>query len=181
MEYPLAAISNISYAYTGAILLLEIANIQVSSLQDKVVEFAQKQVQKYEGIKNVVDRVLVEISTLFDLGILENGNHFKIATEKIGSREEKRIRFKKNVIITAINKYYNNDKKKRIDENAFWSYCQNHKRFRGTHSTRLGEENKSSYAMDFDITGMEEFAEFGTVIKPMSYDDLVDGIERNMA
>ena len=174
-------IRNISYAYTGAILLLEIANIQVSSLQDKVVEFAQKQVQKYEEIKNVVDRVLVEISTLFDLGILENGNHFKIATEKIGSREEKRIRFKKNVIITAINKYYNNDKKKRIDENAFWSYCQNHKRFRGTHSTRLGEENKSSYAMDFDITGMEEFAEFGTVIKPMSYDDLVDGIERNMA
>ena len=174
-------ISNISYAYTGAILLLEIANIQASSLQDKVVEFAQKQVQKYEGIKNVVDRVLVEISTLFDLGILENGNHFKIATEKIGSREEKRIRFKKNVIITAINKYYNNDKKKRIDENAFWSYCQNHKRFRGTHSTRLGEENKSSYAMDFDITGMEEFAEFGTVIKPMSYDDLVAGIERNIS
>jgi len=34
--------------------------------------------------------------------------------------------------------------------------------------------------MDFDITGMEEFAEFGTVIQPMSYDDLVEGMKRNM-
>lgn len=135
-------ISNLAYAYTGAILLLQVAGIDNEILKDKVVEFAQKQVTKYEEIKNVVDRVLVEIMTLFEIGILEKDRHFKISTEKIGNREELRIRFKKNVIIATINKFYSNDKRKHIDENAFWNFAKNHNRYRGKHSTRLGDDKK---------------------------------------
>lgn len=172
-------ISNLAYAYTGAILLLQVAGIDNEILKDKVVEFAQKQVTKYEEIKNVVDRVLVEIMTLFEIGILEKDRHFKISTEKIGNREELRIRFKKNVIIATINKFYGNDKRKHIDENAFWNFAKNHNRYRGKHSTRLGDDKKSTGAMDFNVTGIEEYSEFGSMIEPMSYDDLVECVNRN--
>ena len=86
---------------------------------------------------------------------------------------------KSDVIISVINKFYGNDKTKRIDDKAFLSYAKNHTRFRGCHSTRLGDKCKSTNAMWFDVTGMEEYADFGSMIEPMSYNDLKNGQEGN--
>lgn len=170
-------ISNIAYAYTGALMLLAIGGVEVENLQEQLIEFAKKQVEKYENIKNVVDKVLSEIMTLFELGYLEKDRHFKIAKVTINSREELQIRFKKDVIISAINKYYCGDKQKRIDVQSFLSYAKNHKRYRGNITTRL--DGKADNAMSFDVTNMEEYSDFGAMIEPMSYEDLKKGLEGN--
>ncbi len=170
-------ISNIAYAYTGAIMLLAISDIELENLQEQLIEFAQKQVEKYENIKTVVEKVLSEIVTLFELRYLEKDTHFKMAKVTIGSREELQIRFKKDVIISAINKYYGSDKRKCIDEHSFLSYAKNHKRYRGNITSRLG--GKPGNTMCFDVTNLEEYSDFGSMIEPMSYEDLKKGIEGN--
>ena len=172
-------VSNIAYAYTGALMLLNIAGIEVDNLQEKVIEYAKRQIQKYENIKTVVDKLLVEIVTLYELGQLEKETHFKIAKVTIQGVETLQVRFKKDVIISAINRYYSNDKKKRIDEQSFLSYAKNHRRFRGCHSTRLGDESKSTNAMWFDVTGMEEYADFGSMIEAMTAQELRNNLEGN--
>ena len=115
--------------------------------------------------------------TLFELGYLEKDRHFKIAKVTINSREELQIRFKKDVIISAINKYYCGDKQKRIDVQSFLSYAKNHKRYRGNITARL--DGKADNAMSFDVTNMEEYSDFGAMIEPMSYEDLKKGLEGN--
>lgn len=172
-------ISNIAYAYTGAIMLLAIADIEVEDLQGLVISYAQKQVESYECIKNVVDKVLVEIITLCELNQLDNGTHFKLAKIPTEHGEMLHIRFKKDVIISAINKFYGNDRTKRIDEKDFMSYAKNHRRYKGNHTVRLRNIDKPSNAMCFDVTGMPEYAEFGSMIEPMSYDDLRKSLEGN--
>lgn len=172
-------ISNIAYAYAGALMLLNIAGVKVDNLQEMVIEYAKKQIQKYESIKTVVDKVLSEIVTLYELGHLEKDKHFKLTKLTVEGNEILYVKFKKDVIISAINRYYCNDKKKLIDEQSFLSYAKNHKRFRGCHSTRLGDKCKSTNAMWFDVTGMEEYADFGSMIEPMSYSDLKNGQEGN--
>lgn len=172
-------ISNIAYAYTGALMLLNIAGIEVDNLQEMVIEYAKTQIQKYESIKNVVDKVLAEIVTLYELKQLEKDTHFRIVKIFVDGKECLQVRFKKDVIIHAINKYYSNDRKKHIDENSFMSYAKNHKRFRGCHSTRLGDDNKSTNAMWFDVTGLEEYSDFGSIIEPMAAQKLRDNLKDN--
>lgn len=158
-------------------MLLAISDIEVENLQEQLIEFAQKQVEKYENIKTVVDKVLSEIVTLFELRYLEKDTHFKMSKVAVGSKEELQIRFKKDVIISAINKYYGSDKRKRIDEHSFLSYAKNHKRYRGNITSRLG--GRPGNTMCFDVTNMEEYSDFGSMIEPMSYEDLKKGIEGN--
>ncbi|MFQ8626046.1 MAG: hypothetical protein ACLSA2_06060 [Candidatus Gastranaerophilaceae bacterium] len=172
-------ISNIAYAYTGAIMLLAIADIEVEDLQQMIIAYAQKQIQKYEDIKTVVDKVLAQIVTLYELGHLEKDRHFKVAKVQTEFGEELHVRFKKDVIISVINKFYSNDKTKRIDDKAFLSYAKNHKRYRGNHTIRLNEIEKPTNAMSFNVTGMEEYAEFGSIIEPMSYEDLQNSLKGN--
>ena len=172
-------ISNIAYAYTGAIMLLAIADIEVEDLQQMIIAYAQKQIQKYEDIKTVVDKVLAQIVTLYELGHLEKDKHFKVAKVQTEFGEELHVRFKKDVIISVINKFYGNDKTKRIDDKAFLSYAKNHKRYRGNHTIRLNEVEKPTNAMSFNVTGMEEYAEFGSIIEPMSYEDLQNSLKGN--
>lgn len=172
-------ISNIAYAYTGALMLLNIAGIEVGNLHEMVIKFATTQIKKYESIKNVVDKVLAEIVTLYELEQLEKDKHFRIAKISVENKEYLQVRFKKDVIIHAINKYYGNDRKKHIDENAFMSYAKNHKRFRGSHSTRLGDKKESTNAMWFDVTGLEEYSDFGSIIEPMSAQEFSDNLKYN--
>lgn len=172
-------ISNIAYAYTGAIMLLAIADIEVEDLQQMIIAYAQKQIQKYEDIKTVVDKVLAQIVTLYELGHLEKDKHFKVAKVQTEFGEELHVRFKKDVIISVINKFYGNEKTKRIDDKAFLSYAKNHKRYRGNHTIRLNEIEKPTNAMSFNVTGMEEYAEFGSIIEPMSYEDLQNSLKGN--
>lgn len=163
-------INNIAYAYTGALMLLKIANITLEDLQDKVILYAQKQVEKYENIKNVVDKVLAEIPTLHELGVITKDTHFRISDENINGNEILMVKFKKDVIIGAINKYYSGNRKKQIDESSFWSYAQTHIRYKGNKTTRF--DGKSTNAMCFDVTGMEEYIDFGSMPEPISADEL---------
>lgn len=172
-------VSNIAYAYTGALMLLNIAGIECENLQEKVIEFAKKQVDKYEKIKTPVDKVLSAIVTLYELNYLEKGTHFKVVKDTVEGNEILLLKFKKDVVLSVINHYYGNDKKNRIDEQTFSDYAKNHKRFKGYHSTRLGEDNKSSNAIWFDVTNMEEYADFGSMIEPMSKYDLQDNLDGN--
>lgn len=151
----------------------------MDNLQETVIEYAKKQIQKYESIKTVVDKVLAEIVTLYELKQLEKDTHFRIAKISVEGKECLQVRFKKDVIIHAINKFYGNDRKKHIDENAFMSHAKTHNRFKGNQTVRLGENEKPTNAVCFDVTGMEEYADFGSMIEPMSYNDLKNGQEGN--
>lgn len=168
-------IHNIAYAYTGAILLLSISDISIDNLQEQVIAYANAQVEKYENIKTVVDKVLAEIPTLHLLNILEKDKHFRIDKDKINGLDTLQVKFKKDVVISAINKYYSTNKKKQIDESSFLSYAKNHKRYRGNRAIRF--DGKVTNAMCFDVTGMEEYIDFGSMIEPMSYQDLQDSID----
>lgn len=170
-------ISNIAYAYTGALMLLAIADIALEDLQNKVIQYAQKQIEKYENIKTVVDKVLVEIPTLHLLNVIEKDKHFRISKEKDDGNEILLVKFKKDVIIGAINKYYCGNKKKQIDESSFWSYAQNHRRYKGNKTTRF--DGKVTNAMCFDITDMEEYIDFGSMPSAISAEELRSNFNSN--
>lgn len=170
-------INNIAYAYTGALMLLAIADIALEDLQDKVIEYAQKQVEKYENLKNVVDKVLAEIPTLQLLNVLEKDKHFRIGKETFNGKEILQVKFKKDVVIGAINKYYCGNKKKHIDESSFLSYAQNHRRYMGNRTTRF--DGKPTNALCFDVTGMEEYIDFGSMVEPISVEELRSNLNGN--
>ena len=153
-------INNIAYAYTGTLLLLKIAGISIDGLQDKVIEYTQQQIAKYESIKTPVEKVLDSIITLTKLGIIQAGTHFKITDEEFGDTTETHIKFHKDLILSAINKYYSYDKSKQIDEKKFLAYAKNHKRFRGNnHSVRYdSDRSKVVSSICFNISGLEDFA-----------------------
>lgn len=173
-------INNIAYAYTGTLLLLEIAGISIDGLQDKVIEYAQQQIAKYESIKTPVEKVLDSIITLTKLGIIQAGTHFKITDEEFGDTTETHIKFHKDLILSAINKYYSYDKSKQIDEKKFLAYAKNHKRFRGNnHSVRYdSDRSKVVSSICFNISGLDDFAG----ISPcgvMTYQDLDNATKGN--
>ena len=171
-------INNIAYAYTGALLLLDISGVQIDNLDDKFIEYAKNQVTKYENLKNVVDRVLAEIPVLCQLGVLEKDTHFRLMEEKIDNNlEELQIRFNKGVILSAINKYYSHDKSKHIDESLFTSYVKNHPRFRGNKSVRFNDKNIPAHSLCFSVVGLEDYADFGSMISPISYQEFAADLE----
>ena len=173
-------INNIAYAYTGTLLLLKIAGISIDGLQDKVIEYTQQQIAKYESIKTPVEKVLDSIITLTKLGIIQAGTHFKITDEEFGDTTETHIKFHKDLILSAINKYYSYDKSKQIDEKKFLAYAKNHKRFRGNnHSVRYdSDRSKVVSSICFNISGLDDFAG----ISPcgvMTYQDLDNATKGN--
>ena len=173
-------INNIAYAYTGTLLLLKIAGISIDGLQDKVIEYTQQQIAKYESIKTPVEKVLDSIIILTKLGIIQAGTHFKITDEEFGDTTETHIKFHKDLILSAINKYYSYDKSKQIDEKKFLAYAKNHKRFRGNnHSVRYdSDRSKVVSSICFNISGLDDFAG----ISPcgvMTYQDLDNATKGN--
>lgn len=169
-------INNLAYAYTGIMLLLDISEVQINDLDEKVINFAKNQVLKYESIKTPVEKVLSDIIVLTQFGYLQLGTHFRIVDVEFEGEMETHIRFNKDVILSAINKFYAYDKSKRVDEKSFLSYAKNHQRFRGNgHCVRYADDkNKVVNSICFNISGMTEFVEISSqgVIMPTSADDL---------
>ncbi len=174
-------ISNIAYAYTGALMLLSISGVTVDDIQEKIIEYAKKQIDKYEKIKTVVDRVLSEIATLHKLEIIKNGTHFRIAKVSNEGKEELHIRFQKDVILSIINKYYAHDKQKRVNDSTFLSYAQNHHRYiTNNHGVRYNDnKDKVIGSICFNITGLEEFNEFGSMIEAVSASEFQSNVIKN--
>ena len=173
-------INNIAYAYTGTLLLLKIAGISIDSLQDNIIEYAKQQIAKYESIKTPVEKVFDGIITLTKMGILQVGTHFKIVDDEVAGIPETHLQFHKDLILSAINKYYNYDKSKQIDEKKFLAYAKNHKRFRGNnHSVRYdNDRNKVVGSMCFNISGLDDFvgiSKHGI----MTYQDLASSTKGN--
>lgn len=173
-------ISNIAYAYTGALMLLNIGGVTVDNLEEKLIEYAKKQITRYENIKTPVEKLLSEIVILHKLEILENGKHFKTVNVRNEDKEELHIRFHKGAILSLINKYYAHDKLKRINEDSFTSYAKNHKRYRGTISVRYDGKKNPDSSMCLDITGLDEFSEFGSIIEPMPADELRNNVTESI-
>ena len=168
-------INNIAYAYTGTLLLLKIAGISIDGLQDKVIEYTQQQIAKYESIKTPVEKVLDSIIILTKLGIIQAGTHFKITDEEFGDTTETHIKFHKDLILSAINKYYSYDKSKQIDEKKFLAYAKNHKRFSVRYDS---DRSKVVSSICFNISGLDDFAG----ISPcgvMTYQDLDNATKGN--
>lgn len=173
-------INNIAYAYTGTLLLLKIAGISIDSLQDNIIEYAKQQIAKYESIKTPVEKVFDGIITLTKMGILQVGTHFKIVDDEVAGIPETHLQFHKDLILSAINKYYSYDKSKQIDEKKFLAYAKNHKRFRGNnHSVRYdNDRNKVVGSMCFNISGLDDFvgiSKHGI----MTYQDLANSTKGN--
>ena len=173
-------INNIAYAYTGALLLLKIAGISIDGLQDKIIEYAQQQIAKYESIQTPVEKVFDGIITLTKMGILQLGTHFKIVDDEVAGIPETHIKFHKDLILSAINKYYSYDKSKQIDEKKFLAYAKSHKRFRGNnHSVRYdGDKSKVVGSICFNITGIEDFVSISNH-GIMTYQDLDNSTKGN--
>lgn len=175
-------ISNIAYAYTGALLLLALSNLEIQFLNDKVIDFAKIQIEKYENIKTPVDRVLESIIILSKLNYIEAGTHFKIEDVEVEKEQETHIYFHKEVILSAINKFYAHDKSKRINESSFLNYARNHERFVRENKSVRYDNNKDLVvrSMEFDITNLREFADIsrnGVVIKATPYNEFKQSIE----
>ena len=150
-------INNLAYAYTGTLLLKLISGVEIENLQEKVVEFAKKQVERYENIQTPVDKVLNEILILNKLGIIQYDAHFRVMKADYNGTKEHHLRFNQGVILSLINKYYAGDKNKIINEQSFLSYARNHKRFRDDNRTvRYGKTNLLS-SICFNVSDIEEF------------------------
>ena len=181
-------INNIAYAYTGAMILSFISGVEFENLQEQVIAFAKNQIEKYENIKTPVEKVLAGIITLTELGQLEIDMQFKIVDANVEGKKEKHIRFSKEVILSAINKFYAYDKTMKIDEKSFLSFAKNHKRFRGNgHGVRYADnKNRVVSSICFDISDMDEFADITgcngsdstSEINCMSYEDLTQSVEK---
>ncbi len=153
-------INNIAYAYTGTLVLLKIAGISIDSLQDNIIEYAKQQIAKYESIKTPVEKVFEGIITLTKMGILQVGTHFKIVDDEVAGILETHLQFHKDLILSAINKYYSYDKSKQIDERKFLAYAKNHKRFRSNNLSVRYDNDKSKVvgSICFNISGLDDFA-----------------------
>lgn len=150
-------INNIAYAYTGALLLKHISEIEIENLDEKVIEFAKKQVKRYENIQTPVDKVLSEILILNQLGIIHYDTHFRVMNAEYKGVKEKHLRFNQGVILSLINKYYAGDRNKMINEQSFLSYARNHTRFRDdNHAVRYAKNNLMS-SICFNVSDIEEF------------------------
>lgn len=173
-------ISNLAYAYTGILLLFDISGVNIDKFDELFINYAREQVKKYEEIKNIVDKVLTEISVLHEIGAIENTSHFRVSNELVNGQNELHIHFNKDVMLSIINKYYAHDKSKQINDDLFKSYAKNHPRFRGTRTVRFKEEQGSRPAnsMSFNITGLPEFSGFGSM-SIMSAAELKNSVEGN--
>lgn len=175
-------INNLAYAYTGILLLLDISGVQIDELDEKIIDYARKQIKKYEEIKNVVDKVLAEIPVLLELGVLINSTHFRVSTETLeNGNSELQIHFNKDIILSIINKYYAHDKSKHINDELFKSYAKNHPRYRGNKTVRYKEERgtRPTNSMTFCISGLEEYEAFGSMPVAISAQELADNLKGN--
>lgn len=175
-------VSNIAYAYTGVLLLLDIANVNIDDLDSKIIEYAKGQIARYESIETPVDRVLSEIVTLTNIGIFTEGTHFKITDVEYGDTIETHIRFRRDVVLSIINKYYAHDKSKQVKESSFLSYAKNHPRFRGNNQSVRYDDNKNKViaSMCFNISGLVDFTSIHPAgVSAMSAQNLRNNLESN--
>lgn len=175
-------INNIAYAYTGAQMLLSISSIEFEDLEAKVIEFAQQQVERYENIKTVVDRVFSEIILLNKLGYILEDNHFRVVRVDTENGREVHLRFHKDTVLAIINRYYIGDKKKQIDESTFLSYAKNHPRYRGNNHTVRYNDSKSKGlgSLCFDVTALPEFEDYQYLLTFMNADEFNEHVKQYM-
>lgn len=150
-------ISNLAYAYTGALLLKHISNVEIEKLEEKVIECAKKQVERYENIQTPVDRVLSEILILNKLGIIQYDIHFRVMNAEYNGIKEKHLRFHQGVILALINNFYRGDRNKVINEQSFLSYARNHERFRKDNLSVRYANSKPVNSVSFNVTDIEEY------------------------
>ena len=150
-------ISNIAYAYTGAQMLSYISDVEFENLEEKVITYAQEQVEKYENIETPVDKLIQEFIVLYNSNEALKDIDFKV----VGPTDngEYHLRFHKATLIAKINNYFRFDKSKQIDEKSFTSYLEHDERNRtpkGGVTVRLGEEKSQKNSVSIDITDIEE-------------------------
>ena len=159
-------INNLAYAYTGIQLLLGVAKIELNNLQEKFIEYSKKQVDKYEDIQDVVDKVLAEIPVLTSLGQIHNNITFRFDNKEYPDEIENIVCFHKETLITKINQCNSSDKSKYIDIDMFNSYYRTHPRFRGLKSVRYKKDilstnlDISRHSVCFCVDGLEDYAMF---------------------
>lgn len=159
-------LNNLSYAYTGVRLLLQISNMKIENLDNKFIEYAKTQINEYEGIQNIVDRVLNLIPLMIEKGIIEKDIDFKFQDNILDDNKiEKLICFRKSELLSMMNKFYSYDKALYINEKAFSSYAECHKRFRGYKSARLN--GNTCHSIWFNVTELDGYSDCCSVEKPI--------------
>lgn len=162
----LRVINNLAYAYTGAVLLLEVAEVEIEDFDSKVIQHAKAIVDNYESIKTPVDRLLEEVAILSKIEVLEETKHFRLVGADKTETGEVHLGFNKGLLLGAINKHYAYDKNRQINESSFLDYAQRHKRFRKNgasirYNNDSGSKNYSSTVLD--ITDIEELKFLGAL------------------
>lgn len=158
-------LSNLAYAYTGLQLLMDLAENSLCNIQDNFLEFAKKQINKYNEIEDVVDKVLSEISVQFGLGKLLKDIHFRVLIEEQANQLENVVYFNPKILIALLNNCNSFDKSKYIDISLFKAYCRTHKRFRGEKTVRYKTGTSNNFdtpckSVGFCIDGLEDYMVF---------------------
>ena len=176
-------INNIAYAYTGVRLLLTVAGITLNDIEEKLIEYANAQVDKYEEVQDVVDKVLAEIPILYRLGQIDEGVlfTFSLHTDDYGNVENV-VCFHKATMIAKINQCNAHDRSKYIDIDMFNAYCKTHPRYRGNKTVRYKDninpnciKDNSRNSVMFCIDGLDDYSFFHGVEPP----ELNGTIEQN--
>lgn len=176
-------INNIAYAYTGVRLLLTVAGITLNDIEQKLIEYANAQVEKYEEVQDVVDKVLAEIPILYRLGQIDEGVLFTFSQYIAPNGDiENVVCFHKGTMIAKINQCNSHDRSKYIDIDMFNAYCKTHPRYRGNKTVRYKDEinpncikDNSRNSVMFCIDGLEDYSFFHGVEPP----ELNGTIEQN--
>ena len=176
-------IFNIAYAYTGLMLLLEIANIELKDKNKLLIDYASSQVNRYEEVKNIVDKVLAEIPILSCTDKLDKDVDFRFDKfEKDNYTLENVVCFNKDILITKINQSNAYDKSKYIDLDVFNAYYKTHPRYRGTKTVRYKEDSycsnmlMSRSSVVFCIDDFKNYDVFFCVQEPKPIDYLENNV-----
>ena len=142
--------------------MLKVADMEVKGLKEQFLDYVKKQETEYSETKNIVDRVLTLIPTLSDIGQIVEGQHYKFQTQNKGEHlGETWVCFKKNVVISVLNKYYAHDKSKHFDDDQFTRYARHHNLYRSEKT--VDYSGKKAYSICFCVDGLKEYGDTGNV------------------
>lgn len=159
--------NNLAYGYTGLLLLLKVADMNIDGLEEKFLSYASTCVEKYKDIKDIVEQVLEEIPILINKNEILQEIDYKFETHvKNDGTAQTIIWFNKKLMIANINKFYGYDKTKYIDEKMFSSYLKNHPRFVESKTVRI---KNPTAAIGLDVSDLEEFTGNYELNQPISF------------
>ena len=158
-------IHNIAYMWTGLYLLTEIADYYIENIEEKIVEYANKVIEHYNGLSTPVDMLLDNLLALKNNNIISEEKQYKISQKE----DKVLLIFHKSTLISAHNHYFR-DEEHKIDEKIFNNYLKVDKRLIEKGKTTHYRDAEGTHKMSsviLDITNHPDVWEFTGLTPPI--------------